>query len=146
MRCCTPVFGDKIYGIFDRDTRRVSVHRLECASLQEEVGSGDLIELAWSLENPEIRYPAGIEIIGLNRVGLLFEVLRYLSARNINLGGAEFAIAPTVLGTDRYAHFHLVVEIADKDELATCLQELERLQDVRGTKRLFKKVPKEARP
>jgi len=144
MRCCTPVYGDKIYGIFDRDTRRVNVHRLECADLQEAVGSGELIELAWLLENPDIHYPARIEIISLNRVGLLFEVLRYLSARNINLGGAEFAIAPTVLGTDRYAHFQLVIEVPDKTELATCLKELKLLQDVRETKRLFKQVAREA--
>jgi GTP pyrophosphokinase len=138
MRCCMPVFGDKIYGVFDRDSRRVNVHCVKCALLQEEIEKGELIELAWSLDNKEMRYPARIEIISLNRVGLMFEVLRYLSSRHINLGGADFAIAPTVLASERYAHFQLVIEVADSDELATCLKELERLQDVRETKRLFK--------
>ncbi|MBN2083007.1 bifunctional (p)ppGpp synthetase/guanosine-3',5'-bis(diphosphate) 3'-pyrophosphohydrolase [bacterium] len=138
MRCCTPVPGDKIYGVFDRDTRRVNVHRVSCPILQDELESGELLELAWQIDNSEIRYPARIEIVSLNRVGLLFEVLRTLSSRNINLGGAEFAMAPTVLGSDRYAHFQLVVEVADDAELAECLAELATLQDVRESKRLIK--------
>jgi len=138
MRCCTPVLGDRVFGVNDRDTRRLKVHRVECPSLQRELESGELTELAWSDQPNTIRYPARIEIVSLNRVGLLFEVLRYLSTRNINLGGAEFAMAPTVLGSDRYAHFQLVIEVANGQELEECLRELGTLKDVRETKRLFK--------
>lgn len=138
MRCCTPVSGDRIYGVFDRDSRRVKIHRVDCPLLQEELEDGELISLAWSETKDGMRFPARIEIVSLNRVGLLFEVLRYLSTSNINLGGAEFAQAPTVIGSDRYAHFQLTIEVADVDELKECLAELATLKDVREVKRLFK--------
>ena len=140
MRCCTPVKGDRIYGVYDRDSRRVSIHRVDCPNLQTELERGELVSLAWSDEREGLRYPARIELISLNRVGLLFEVLRYLSSRNINLGGAEFAQAPTVVGADRYAHFDLVIEVADKDELSECLAELATLKDVKEVKRMIKTI------
>jgi len=140
MRCCTPVADDRIYGVYDRDSRRVNIHRVDCPMLQNELAGGDLVSLSWTAEREGVRYPARIELVSLNRVGLLFEVLRYLSTRNINLGGAEFAQAPTVVGDDRYAHFQLTIEVADKGELSECLAELGNLKDVKEVFRLFKKV------
>jgi len=138
MRCCTPVPGDRIYGLYDRQERRVHVHRLECGVLTHEVGSGELMELSWSREREDKRYPARILLVSLNRVGLLFEVLRYLSTQNINLGGAEFAMTPTVIGPDANARTELIIEVADSQELEQCMAALRKLDDVFDVKRLIK--------
>lgn len=137
MRCCTPVPGDKIYGLLRRDAKRLQVHRLECPSLQHIPEDQELIALDWSPDSREKRYPAHIFIISLNRVGLLFEVLRYLSSRKINLGGMEFSMAPTVTQTDRSARFDLTIEVARLEELEDCLQAIARLDDVFETNRVL---------
>jgi GTP pyrophosphokinase len=138
MNCCTPVLGDRIYGILDRRTRRFNVHRVECRQLQREVQHGELVELAWLTESSLQPYPARIEIVSLNRVGMLFEVMQYLSKRNINLGGADFSLAPSHIGQDRYAHFELVVEVTSSRELEQCLAGIRQIRDVREVSRQFK--------
>ena len=137
MRCCTPVPGDRIYGTVDRDTRRLQIHRVECPRLQQSLGDMELIALDWSPESKDKRYPAHIGIISLNRVGLLFEVLRYLSNRKINLGSMEFSMAPTVTETDRSARFDLTLEVANTTELAECLDAISKLDDVFETHRIM---------
>jgi GTP pyrophosphokinase len=130
MACCTPVPGDHIYGIYEREERRVKAHRVECSLLKQALSQGDLIELGWAEERGEKRYPARIKIVSLNRVGMRFEILRSLSARNINLGGAEFLRPPTVVESDRNSRFELLVEVSDKAELAACLKALTELDDI----------------
>lgn len=131
MNCCTPVPGDKIYGVNDFEQRRVSVHRVECPVLQEEIPrGGELQELDWNDDHEDKRYPCRIMIVGINRVGLLFEVLRYLSNNNVNLGGGSFNVGPTVVGPDRNARFELVVEVADTNELNACLAAIGEMDDI----------------
>lgn len=143
MSCCTPVPGDRIYGVWERGNRRVSVHRVGCNVLQRDIEDSDLIELGWLKDDGERRYPTRIEIVSFNRVGLLFEAMRVLSRRNINLGGADFAVSPTVVSADRYAHFSLVIEVESVEELESCMSELAKLKDVQVVRRLFK-APQEA--
>jgi GTP diphosphokinase / guanosine-3',5'-bis(diphosphate) 3'-diphosphatase len=149
MRCCTPVPGDKIYGLLDRETRRLQVHRVECPRMQQALGESELVTLDWSPESKDKRYPAHIGIISLNRVGLLFEVLRYLSSEKINLGSMEFNMAPTVTQTDRSARFDLTIEVADTEELALCLNEIAKLDDVFDAHRIMlpgEPAPERAKP
>src|SRR5690606_7853619 len=73
--CCTPVPGDKLYGVHNRAERIVYVHRLDCPRLQVDLRDGSLVEVEWSSQIEEKRYPARIRVHSLNRVGLLFEVL-----------------------------------------------------------------------
>lgn len=141
MSCCTAVPGDRIYGVWERETRRVSVHRVGCDVLQRDIEDSDLIELGWLKDDSERRYPARIEIVSFNRVGLLFEAMRVLSSRNINLGGADFAVSPTVVSADRYAHFSLVIEVESVEELESCMDELAQLKDVQVVRRLYKAPP-----
>jgi (p)ppGpp synthase/HD superfamily hydrolase len=111
---------------------------VECRQLQREVQHGELVELAWLTESSLQPYPARIEIVSLNRVGMLFEVMQYLSKRNINLGGADFSLAPSHIGQDRYAHFELVVEVTSSRELEQCLAGIRQIRDVREVSRQFK--------
>jgi GTP diphosphokinase / guanosine-3',5'-bis(diphosphate) 3'-diphosphatase len=131
MNCCTPVPGDKIYGVNDFEQRRVSVHRVECPALHEEIPrGGELLELDWTDDHDDKRYPCRVIVIGINRVGLLFEVLRYLSSNNVNLGGGSFSSGPTVVGPDRNARFELVVEVANTDELNDCIAAIGEMDDI----------------
>jgi GTP diphosphokinase / guanosine-3',5'-bis(diphosphate) 3'-diphosphatase len=138
MDCCTPIPGDRIYGVYDRKDRRLLVHRLECAELQRQLDGGDLMELEWE-DNLEGRhYPARIQIVSMNRVGLLFEILRYLSQLNVNLGGAVFGMSPAHSG-ERNARFELVLEVADREALDACRTAIARTDDVFEVSRVFRK-------
>lgn len=140
MRCCTPVPGDKIYGLWSREDRRAYVHRVDCQLLMGGVEGAEMQELAWLEERDQQHYPARIMVVSFNRVGLLFEVMRYLSSKNINLGGAEFSVTPTVANPDRNAQFELMLEVEDKAELEACIAGIKGIEDVLDVKRLSETV------
>ncbi|MDQ3023036.1 MAG: RelA/SpoT family protein [bacterium] len=138
MDCCTPVPGDRIYGIYDRKDRRLLIHRLECEELQLQAASGELMELDWAKDIEGKYFPARIQIVSLNRVGLLFEILRHLSQQNINLGGAVFGMSPTASGA-RNANFELVLEVDDRVELERCMELILRIDDVIDVLRILRR-------
>lgn len=142
MMCCSPVPGDRIYGVNDREQRRVHVHRVECELLQHELPEGELLELGWEEQREELRrYPVRVRVSSLNRVGLLFEILRILSARNVNLCGLNQPSAPAGGGADRSAQFELTVEVADAEELQACLAAIASLDDVFEVVRVMDSAP-----
>jgi guanosine-3',5'-bis(diphosphate) 3'-pyrophosphohydrolase len=140
MECCTPIPDDNIYGIYDRRDRRIKVHRVNCEILQRELGEGELVELEWDLGREERFYPVRIQLVSLNRVGLLFEILRYLSQANVNLGGAVFG-SPPGASSDRNAQFELVLEVADIEQLEACVAVIAGIDDVIEVTRAFKYAP-----
>jgi len=145
MLCCSPVPGDRIYGVNDREQRRVHVHRVECETLQRELPDGELLELGWEEQREELRrYPARVRVSSLNRVGLLFEILRILSARNVNLCGLNQPAAPAGGGADRSAQFELTIEVADIEELQSCLTTIASLDDVFEVARVMEPLPVES--
>ena len=144
MRCCTPVPGDKIYGLWNRADRRILVHRVDCHQLMGGVDGVEMLELAWHPEREQQHFPARIIVVSFNRVGLLFEVMRYLSSKNINLGGAEFSVVPTVASPDRNAQFELMLEVQDKTELEDCIAGIKAIGDVLEVKRLSEPASKDS--
>ncbi|MCB1218605.1 bifunctional (p)ppGpp synthetase/guanosine-3',5'-bis(diphosphate) 3'-pyrophosphohydrolase [bacterium] len=139
--CCTPVPGDKLYGVHNRADRLVYVHRLDCPRLQVDLREGSLVEVEWSGQTEDKRYPARIRVHSLNRVGLLFEVLRFLSENRINLGGAEFSSSPSAVATDEMANFDLIVEVADMHELKQVMEVILKIEDVYGVERALPEEP-----
>lgn len=141
--CCTPVPGDHIYGVHNRAERIVYVHRLDCALLQADLREGSLVEVEWSGRMEDKRYPAKIRVHSLNRVGLLFEVLRFLSENRINLGGAEFSSSPSAFAADEMANFDLVVEVSDVLELQQVMETIMKIEDVIGVERALPDEPED---
>jgi GTP pyrophosphokinase len=138
MECCTPVPGDKIYGVYDRKDRRLLIHRLECEELQLAAQTSELMELAWTPEAEGRYYPGRIQIVSLNRVGLLFEVLRHLSQLNVNLGGAVFGMSPVASG-QRNANFELTLEVDGREELDRCMALIAHIDDVVEVTRVLRR-------
>jgi (p)ppGpp synthase/HD superfamily hydrolase len=138
MECCTPVPGDKIYGVYDRKDRRLLIHRLEWEALQLAAQTSELMELAWTPEAEGRYYPGRIQIVSLNRVGLLFEVLRHLSQLNVNLGGAVFGMSPVASG-QRNANFELTLEVDGREELDRCMALIAHIDDVVEVTRVLRR-------
>ncbi|MCL6594244.1 MAG: TGS domain-containing protein, partial [Alicyclobacillus sp.] len=73
-RCCNPVPGDDIVGFVTRG-RGVSVHRSDCPNAQPLLIDQDrLLDVEWA-GAPDQSYPVEIELISLDRHGLINEVM-----------------------------------------------------------------------
>ena len=92
-KCCNPVPGDDIVGYITKG-RGVAIHRVDCMNLRaQENYEQRLLDVEWedqySSSNKE--YMAHIDIYGLNRTGLLNDVLQVISntTKNISTVNAQ---------------------------------------------------------
>ncbi len=90
-KCCNPVPGDDIIGFVTRG-RGVSIHRTDCTNILEmpSYERDRLIEAQWEQggedeEDIRERYQAEIEIYANNRTGLLVDITRVFSERDIDI-------------------------------------------------------------
>ncbi len=87
-KCCSPVPGDEIVGFVTRG-RGISIHRTDCVNVIDlpEMERVRLIDAEW--QNPESdakeKYLAEVKIYANNRNGLLADITRALTEKNINI-------------------------------------------------------------
>jgi GTP pyrophosphokinase len=86
-KCCNPVPGDEIIGFITRG-RGVSIHRTDCSNIinLSEFERHRLIDAEWqSIDEKESSrlYQVEIQIIGSNKVGLLFNISKVLTEEKI---------------------------------------------------------------
>ena len=89
-KCCSPVPGDEIVGFVTRG-RGVSVHRTDCINIinLSEIEKSRLNEAEWEAESEgELgEYSATLKIFCNDRPGLLVDITRIFTERNINING-----------------------------------------------------------
>ncbi len=87
-KCCSPVPGDEIVGFVTRG-RGVSIHRTDCINILNlpEIERERLIDAEWEEagEETEGRYLAEIKIFANNRNGLLADISKALTEKNIDI-------------------------------------------------------------
>ncbi len=86
-RCCAPVPGDEIVGFVTRG-RGISIHRTDCINVLNlsELDRARLLDAEWQTsEDGEGRYMAEIKIYGNNRTGLLVDITKVLTERQIDI-------------------------------------------------------------
>ncbi len=90
-KCCSPVPGDDIIGFVTRG-RGVSIHRTDCMNILElpSYERDRLIEAQWEKTDDEEddvqeRYLAEIKIYANNRTGLLVDITKVFSERDIDI-------------------------------------------------------------
>src|SRR5690606_12057810 len=71
-RCCSPIPGERIIGVRDGET--VTVHAIDCATLESEGPSeGQWIDLRWREKENHIAY-AKVVVTVRNEIGVLSEI------------------------------------------------------------------------
>ena len=90
-KCCRPVPGDEIVGFVTRG-RGVSIHRTDCINIinLSEMEKARLIEAEWQAgaENETLgEYLGEIKIFCHDRSGLLVDITRIFTERDINING-----------------------------------------------------------
>lgn len=87
-KCCSPVPGDEIVGFVTRG-RGISIHRTDCVNILNlpELERVRLIDAEWqtSEEMAEERYLVEIKIYANDRSGLLADISKAFTERNINI-------------------------------------------------------------
>ena len=88
-KCCSPVPGDEIVGFVTRG-RGVSIHRTDCINMinLSEVERERLIDAEWQHDGEEAGnglYRAEVKIFGNNRTGLLVDITRVFTEREIDI-------------------------------------------------------------
>ncbi|MCL6636842.1 MAG: bifunctional (p)ppGpp synthetase/guanosine-3',5'-bis(diphosphate) 3'-pyrophosphohydrolase [Alicyclobacillus sp.] len=129
-RCCNPVPGDDIVGFVTRG-RGVSVHRSDCPNAQPLLVDRDrLLEVEWA-GAPDQSYPVEIELISLDRHGLINEVMNAVAETKTDIQAVSGRV-----DNKKIAHVNLTVRIHNLDHLRTVVERLKRIKDVHCVRRL----------
>ncbi len=128
--CCNPVPGEMVKGVVTRG-RGILVHSIDCTNLQQ-VNPGRVIDVSWgSLDKKHTTYAAEIEILTIDRMGLLKDIIAKLSDSKINILGANVST-----NKDKTANIHLKVEVANLENLQKIILMIGRISDVLNVSRV----------
>jgi GTP diphosphokinase / guanosine-3',5'-bis(diphosphate) 3'-diphosphatase len=128
-RCCNPVPGDEIKG-FVTQGRGVSVHRADCPNLQS-VEEERMVPVEWEGIGDQL-YNVDIEISGLDRNGLLNEVLQAVSETRVNL------VAVSGKADRRgMAKINMTISIRNLNHLQSVVEKIKTVRDIYSVRRIM---------
>ena len=128
-KCCSPVPGDEIVGFVTRG-RGISVHRTDCVNVMNlpDIDRERLIDADWQI--PEEagsfeKYMAEIMIYANNRHGLLADISKALTEKNINIMSMNCRINKQDIAT-----LQMNFEISGRDELIRVIDKIRGIESV----------------
>ena len=128
-KCCSPVPGDEIVGFVTRG-RGISIHRTDCVNMLSlpELERARLIDAEWQAgENgkEEGKYMAEIRIFANNRNGLLADISKALTEKNIDILSMN-----TKTNKQGQATLQTAFEISDREELNRIIDKIRNIESV----------------
>ncbi|MBP5453681.1 MAG: bifunctional (p)ppGpp synthetase/guanosine-3',5'-bis(diphosphate) 3'-pyrophosphohydrolase [Lachnospiraceae bacterium] len=126
-KCCSPVPGDEIVGFVTRG-RGISIHRTDCVNIISlpEIDRVRLIDAEW--QDSEVisgKYPVEIRIFANNRTGLLADISKALTERNISIISLNTRVNKQGLVT-----MNTAFEIEGRDELTHIIDKIRTIESV----------------
>lgn len=101
-KCCSPVPGDEIVGFVTRG-RGVSIHRTDCINIMNlpDIERGRLIEASWAADegDQDGKYMTEIVIYANNRVGILTDLSKIFTERNIDVNSINSRTSKSEIAT-----------------------------------------------
>ncbi|MCD8232185.1 MAG: bifunctional (p)ppGpp synthetase/guanosine-3',5'-bis(diphosphate) 3'-pyrophosphohydrolase [Clostridiales bacterium] len=130
-KCCSPVPGDEIVGFVTRG-RGVSIHRTDCSNIIQlpDIDRDRLIEAEWQggAADEELghgQYLAEIRIFANNRTGLLVDISKVFTEREIDIASINSRTNKKGVATISVS-FHT----KGKDELASVVEKLRQIESI----------------
>ncbi len=132
-QCCSPVRGDDVVGYITRG-RGVSVHRCNCPNIKHLLRTeGErLVNVTWDAPSGEV-YPVDFEIVGVDRPGLLMDILDVIA----NMNKSASRVSADVQSSAN-ARIHFRVDVRDQGEINFIKDNVSRITDV---KRIYRTKP-----
>lgn len=127
-RCCNPLPGDEIVGFISRG-RGVTVHKLGCARTMN-LDTNRAVEVSWA-QAPRLIREVKIKVVCQDEPGLLNDMARVISNQGVNIKSLNIRV-----GEDKKAVGTFDLEVKNKEQLASCMKELEGLAGIISVKRL----------
>jgi len=125
-KCCNPVPGDPIVGFVTRG-RGVSIHRKDCVNVQnmQNEDRTRLIEAKWESRALGEKYVATINIFANNRPGLLADVSRALTEKNVDIISMNTRTSKQGLAT-----METSFQVASREELGEIVDKIRNIDSV----------------
>ena len=129
-KCCSPVPGDEIVGFVTRG-RGVSIHRTDCVNILNlpDMERVRLIEAEWQADAMEQKtgelYQTEVHIYGNNRTGLLVDISKIFTERDIDINSIHSKTSKQGIAT-------IVVNFGtkSKEELRGLIEKLKQIESV----------------
>ena len=131
-KCCAPLPGDEVVGYITRG-RGLAIHRADCKNLKHhaQYEPSRVVPLTWDDGSSKRGYPADLEVVAVDRVGLLAHISTIVSEMDTNIRAANVRTTPS-----RLANLQLSVEVRGREALDELINRLRGLVDVVSVRRL----------
>ena len=128
-KCCSPVPGDEIVGFVTRG-RGVSIHRTDCINIMNlsELEKVRLIDAEWQQgaeHGDNGLYLAEIKIFGNNRTGLLVDITRIFTEREIDISSINSKTSKQGVAT-----ISISFNTKGKEELSSLIEKIRQVEGV----------------
>ena len=128
-RCCNPIPGDPIIGFVTRG-RGISIHRYDCPHVTLfSKDSERRIAVSWDDQKTK-KYIVMIEIVGLDRPGMLHEISSVFANFGVNV------LEGTIKTKEREARIMFKVEIQNRNQLKQILRRIQRIKGIENISRI----------
>jgi len=126
--CCNPVPGDEIVGFVTRG-RGISIHRTDCINVMNiaEMDRERLIEADWEIssDSEKDEYKAEINVYVRDRVGVLIEVAKVFTEKEINVSAMS-----SRTGKNHTATINISFNVKGRSELDKIIDKIRSLDCV----------------
>jgi GTP pyrophosphokinase len=126
--CCQPIPGDPILGYITRG-KGVTIHRADCPYLAR-TESFRQIPAEWDGHQQNL-YPANIQVVTVDKPGMLADITGALKAADVNVTKASVETT-----ADRRGIANFTVQVADQQHLDRVLASIKRLKEVISVRRV----------
>lgn len=127
-KCCSPVPGDEIVGFVTRG-RGISIHRTDCINIINlpEIERGRLMDAEWQADEvaADEKYMAEIKIFAHDRSGLLVDISKALTEKNINIMSMN-----TRTNKQGIATLQTTFETTGREELSRIIERIRGIESV----------------
>jgi GTP pyrophosphokinase len=130
-KCCKPVPPDPIVGFITR-TRGVMVHRQDCQNVVNlDASQRDrLMPADWGKTEGEAPFSADLEVVAIDRQGLLRDISEAISRERINV------TAVNTLSRGAHAFMRFTVQVGSADAIMRVLRQVKDVPGVDTARRL----------
>jgi len=130
-KCCKPVPPDPIVGFITR-ARGVTVHRQDCANIigMPAEQRDRLMAADWGKTGNEAPFAADLEVVAVDRQGLLRDISDAISRERINV------TAVNTLSRGMHAFMRFTLQVSSADAIQRVLRQLKDVPGVDSARRL----------
>lgn len=122
-KCCRPIPGDTIVGIFKKDSGLI-IHTFDCSYVtSSQKNSDNFMDVTWGKDIAKT-FEASIKVITANKQGVLAHVAAEIAKADSNIDD----IAMESEGD--YMHMRFIIQVNNRHHLAQVMRNLRRLKEV----------------